>query len=178
MEFRSEVLFIGGRSGVGKSSVGNEIHTQLSAHGVRHCFIEGDNLDMGYPPPWEHGLAERNLSAMWRNYTSIGYSRLIYTNTASVRVIDELVAAMGDDPQVTAVLLSATNATARERLGRREIGSALDWHVERSNQVAEELDDLTPDWVHRVKTDDRSFADISQEVSGLTGWADPPQDSA
>jgi hypothetical protein len=67
---------------------------------------------------------------------------------------------------------------ARERLGRREIGSALDWHVERSNQVAEELDDLTPDRVHRAKTDDRSVADISQEVIGLTGWADPPQDSA
>ena len=112
---------------------------------------------------------------MWRNNTSIGYSRLIYTNTVSVRVIDELVAAMGDDPHVTAVLLSATNATARERLGRREIGSAHDWHVERSNQVAEELDDLTPDWVHRVKTDDRSVADISQEVIGLTGWADLPR---
>jgi hypothetical protein len=61
-------------------------------------------------------LAERNLSAMWRNYTSIGHSRLIYTNTASVKFIDELVSAMGDDPRVTAVLLTATDATARERL--------------------------------------------------------------
>jgi hypothetical protein len=133
-------------------SVGNEIHAQLSA--------------------------ERDLSAMWRNHTSIGCSRLIYTNTASVRVIDELVAAMGDDPRVTAVLLTATDATARERLGRREIGSALGWHIDRSNQVATELDDLAPDSVHRVKTDDRSVADISREVIGLTGWANPPQESA
>jgi adenylylsulfate kinase-like enzyme len=58
-------LFVGGRSGAGKSSVGLEIHAQLSAAGIRHCLIEGDNLDMAYPPPWEHGLAEQNLAAMW-----------------------------------------------------------------------------------------------------------------
>jgi hypothetical protein len=38
---------------------------QLSRAGIWHCLIEGDNLDMAYPPPWEHGLAERNLAAMW-----------------------------------------------------------------------------------------------------------------
>ena len=42
---RSEVLLIGGRAGVGKSSVGNEVHVQLSAARVWHAFIEGDNLD-------------------------------------------------------------------------------------------------------------------------------------
>lgn len=45
----SEALFIGGRSGVGKTAVGNEIHAQLSAAGVRHCLIDGDFLDMAYP---------------------------------------------------------------------------------------------------------------------------------
>ena len=72
----SEVVFIGGRSGVGKSCVGLQIHQQLSAAAVRHCLIEGDYLDMGYPTPWKHGLAERltnrailvtNLAAMWAN---------------------------------------------------------------------------------------------------------------
>jgi hypothetical protein len=43
---RTEVLLIGGRCGVGKSIVGSEIHAQLSAAGVWHCLIEGDNLDM------------------------------------------------------------------------------------------------------------------------------------
>ena len=56
MTGRSEALLIGGRSGTGKSSVGNEIHTQLSAAGVQHCLIEGDNLDLAYPPPQRHGL--------------------------------------------------------------------------------------------------------------------------
>jgi adenylylsulfate kinase-like enzyme len=72
-------LFIGGRAGVGKSGVGAEIHARLSAADVRHCLIEGDNLDQAWPVPWEqgHDLAERNLAAMWTNYRALGYRRMI-----------------------------------------------------------------------------------------------------
>jgi hypothetical protein len=167
---RSSVLFLGGRSGVGKSSVAIEIHEQLSALQARHCVIEGDNLDLAYPPPWEHRLAERNLAAMWANYRALGYRRLVYTNTVSVRFVAELTRAMGDDPQVTAVLLTASDETARERLTRREIGSALEPHVRRSDRAARELDDLTPGWVHRVPTDGRTVSALAAEAIVLTGW--------
>ena len=167
---RSEVLFLGGRSGVGKTSVANEIHVQLSAAGVRHCLIEGDNLGLAFPPPWEHGLAERNLAAMWGNYRALGYRRLIYTNTVSVRSVDTLTTAMNDDPLVTAVLLTAGDETARQRLAQREIGTALQTHVESSDRAARELAELTPDWVHRVTTDDRPVPGIAAEIITLTGW--------
>ena len=166
---RAEALFLGGRSGVGKSSVGYEIHARLSAADVRHCLIEGDNLDMAHPPG-EHGLAERNLATMWANYRALGHRRLIYTNTASVRVVSELTAAMGDDPLVTAVLLTADDTTARQRLARREIGTALDQHIERSDRAARELEQLSPSWVHRVPTDGRPVADIAAQIIALTGW--------
>jgi hypothetical protein len=180
MTGRSEAVFIGGRSGVGKSSVGQEMHAQLSAARIRHCLIEGDNLDLAYPPPWEHGLAERNLAAMWANYRALGYRRMIYTNTASVSgtVIGELTAAMGDGPQVTGVLLTCTDGTARERLGQREIGTALDWHIERSTVMAARLDSRVPGWVHRVVTDGRPVAGIAAEIIGLAGWAGAPPDRA
>jgi hypothetical protein len=170
---RTEALLIGGRSGAGKSTVGYEIHAQLSAAEVWHCLIEGDNLDMAYPPPWEHGLAEQNLAAMWANYRALGYHRMIYTNTASVleKVIGELTAAIGDDPQVTAVLLRCSSGTAHDRLSQREIGTALDWHVERSSLMARRLDEGAPSWVHRVETDRRPVADIAAEIIGLAGWA-------
>ena len=58
----SEVLLLAGRSGVGKSSVAFGCHDALRAAGVRHCVIDGDMLDMAYPTPWEHVLAERNLA--------------------------------------------------------------------------------------------------------------------
>jgi ABC-type dipeptide/oligopeptide/nickel transport system ATPase component len=168
---RSEVLLLGGRSGVGKSSVAAEIHVQLSAAGVRHCLIEGDNLDLAYPPPWQHGLAERNLAAMWGNYRVLGYRRLIYTNTMSVRFAGALTAAMGDDPQVTAVLLTADDNTARQRLARREIGAAFQQHVQRSDLAARELEELSPDHVHRIATDSRPVADLAAGIIALTGWA-------
>ena len=169
---RSEAVFVGGRSGAGKSSVGYKVHARLSAARVRHCLIEGDNLDMAYPPPWEHGLAEQNLAAMWANYRALGYRRMIYVNTASVlgKVTGGLAAAMGDGPRVTAVLLTCSDATARRRLARREIGTGLDRHIERSDLMARKLDRGAPGWVHRVLTDGRAVADIAAEVISLAGW--------
>jgi hypothetical protein len=169
---RSEVLLIGGRSGVGKSSCGYELVHQLRSARIRHALIEGDTLDEAWPPPWEHHLAERNLAAMWTNYTDLGYSRLIYTNTASVRsdVISTLVEAMGDDPLVVGVLLTASDTTALARLGGREIGSALELQVMRSNRAAAELEEQAPSWVQRVSTDGRGVVEVAGQVLGLTGW--------
>jgi hypothetical protein len=169
---QSSALFIGGRAGVGKSSVGYEIHAQLSAARVQHCLIEGDNLDMAWPAPHEHGLAEQNLAMMWANYRALGYRRMIYTNTASVleRVLGELTAAMGDGPRVSAVLLTCSDATARQRLSQRETGSELNWLIERSDLMARRLNKHAPAWVHRVATDSRAITEIAAEVIALSGW--------
>jgi hypothetical protein len=56
------------------------------------------------------------------------------------------------------------------RLAQREIGTALDWHLERSALMARRLDNRAPGWVHRVATDERAVADIAAEVISLTGW--------
>ena len=50
MTARSKALFLGGRSGSGKSNVGYEIHAQLPVARIQHCPIEGDKLDMAWPP--------------------------------------------------------------------------------------------------------------------------------
>jgi septum formation inhibitor-activating ATPase MinD len=173
----SAAVFIGGRSGVGKTSIGFEIHAQLSAAGIRHCLIDGDYLDMAYPPPWEHGLAERNLAMMWSIYRALGYRRLVYLNTASVlpEVVDSLTAAMGDGPTVCGVLLTCTQESARERLSRREIGSTPAAHLASSTDMASQLQRGAPSWVHRITTDDRTVADIAAEVIELIAWQhDPP----
>lgn len=175
MNERSQALFIGGRSGAGKTSVGYEVHAQLSAARVRHALIDGDNLDMAYPPPQRDGLAEQNLAAMWANYRSLGYRRLVYANTASVsrKVNDSLTTAMGDGPEVTAVLLTCSDATAHQRLARREIGTELAWHLERSTLMALRLERHAPSWVHRVPTDGRSVCELAADVISLTAWARP-----
>jgi hypothetical protein len=93
-------LLIGGRSGSGKSSVAHEIHKQLSSAGVMHACVEGDNLDLAYPPPWGRGLAEQNL------------------------------AALGSSVSITAVLLTARDATIRGRWrpGRSAAGFRPTWN--------------------------------------------------
>lgn len=78
MNAGSEVLFIGGRAGTGKTSVASALQELLSERQVKHAVLEGDALDLAYPPPWEHGLDARNLRAIWANYRALGYRRLIY----------------------------------------------------------------------------------------------------
>lgn len=165
------MLLLGGRSGVGKTSVAHEIHAQLAARQVRHCIVEGDNLDLAYPAPWAHGLAEKNLRAIWRNYVALGYSRLVLTNTVSVTMSDEIAEAMGDNPRVIGVLFTCSDRSTRDRLTRREIGSGLEVHLARSAQAALELDDVSPAWVSRVSAEDRAVEDVALEIIDITGWA-------
>ncbi len=171
----TEALFIGGRSGVGKTSVAAELHRQLSVSGITHCLIEGDNLDLAFPVPWQRGLqiAELNLTAMWANYRSAGYFRLIYINTAcvGVGVLHDLVQALGGDLVVRAVLLTASDEVAEARLGEREVGGGLDWHVARSRQAAQELEDDAPEWVWRINTDNAGVDDIAHEIITRLGWS-------
>jgi hypothetical protein len=163
---RSQLLLIGGRSGVGKSSVAFALHDLLSAERVRHAVIEGDGLDLAWPAPWEHGLAERNLAAMWSHYRDLGHTRLVYTNTVSVLHSGALAAAMGDDPVVTAVLLTADDETARARLAGREHGDSLAAHVHRSDTAARTLAAAPPD-VHRLPTDGRGVVELAREIRDL-----------
>jgi len=170
----SHLLLIGGRSGVGKSTVAAEVHRQLSERGVHHAWIEGDNLDMAFPVPWKQGyeLAEANLAAMWSNYRAHGYSRLMYVNTASVLpgVIDTLTTAMGDNPIVTGVLLTSSDEVARERLAQREIGAGLDYAVGRSIEAALGLASSTSTEVTRLDTDGRSPVHLAVDIIERTGW--------
>ncbi|MGO4593606.1 adenylyl-sulfate kinase [Leifsonia sp. 2TAF2] len=166
----TDVIFIGGRSGVGKTSVAAEASRILAHVGIRHAVIEGDNLDQAYPEPWRNGidLAERNLAAMWRNYQAVGYSRLLFTNTVSVLQLPELSAALGGEVRAFPVLLMATDETVADRLSLREVGSALREHIDRSRAAAAQLDAASD--AHRIRTDGRSVAEVAQDVLAAAGW--------
>jgi hypothetical protein len=174
-----EALLIGGRSGVGKSTVAWEVSAQLQDCSVAHCLIEGDFLDQAYPPPagdpTRRKLTEDNLAALWRNFAALGYRRLIYTNTVSILESDMIVRAMGGHPRVTSVLLTSTDETASARLSAREIGSQLDAHVHRSSAMARRLDQAPPLSVVRVPTDGRDVISIARDVVAAARWAGSPR---
>lgn len=171
---RSEVLFVGGRSGVGKSTAAEALHDLLVAADVRHAVIEGDLLDLAHPAPHvehpEAHLAERNLAAMWQAYRELGHHRLVYTNTVSVLEHERLAAAMGDDPVITTVLLRAADGPTAERLARRAGGEVPEAQVAHSTRTAGRLDAASGDAVARLDTDDLTPAQVAQRLAALTGW--------
>jgi gluconate kinase len=174
---RSEVLFLGGRSGVGKSTAAEALHDLLVAADVRHVVIEGDALDLAHPAPHvEHPhshLAERNLATMWSRYRELGHHRLVFTNTVAVLEQDALANAMGDEPAVTAVLLRASDAATADRLRRRSGGHLPEAQLAHSARTAWKLDTAVRDEVARVDTDDLTPEDVARRLASLTGWLIP-----
>jgi predicted kinase len=170
-----EALLIAGRSGVGKSTVAWEVSALLQAEGVAHCLIEGDNLAEVHPAPeddpYRSAITEANLASVWANYAALGHRRLIYTNTVSVLESGMVRRAMAGGPvRVTSVLLTAGDAVTEHRLSRRETGSQLAAHVERSARMSRRLDEEVPQGTVRVPTDGRPVTDVAREVRRVTGW--------
>lgn len=168
----SELLVIGGASGVGKSSVAFALHDLLSARDVQHAVVEGDALDLAHPAPWASRLAFRNLSAIWTNYRALGYRRLILTNTVSVLEAPALAEAMGDQPCVTAVLLQASPRTIHARLGTREQGESLAAHTARSRAAAVRLDAEAEPAVHRLNTEGSTAYEVAIRIDALLNWTE------
>jgi hypothetical protein len=168
-----EALLIGGRSGVGKSVVGWEVAAQLRSAGVAHAILEGDFMGQVHPPPPDQAeLVERNLTAVWANFAALGHSRLIYTNTLSVlpETTPMFQRALGADARLIRVLLTASDATARERLTDRERGSELEDGLRTSSARARVLDTAVAADTARIRTDGRSVIDVANEIVALTGW--------
>ncbi|MFZ3495531.1 hypothetical protein ACODT5_20295 [Streptomyces sp. 5.8] len=178
---QAEALLIGGRAGVGKTTVGWEVSARLRAASVAHCVTEGDSMGQAHPAPegdpGRRKIAEHNLAALWSNYAELGYRRLIHTHTVSVLAENEGMfrRAMGANLRIVRVVLTASDATTRERLTGRERGSELESELGSSARKARILDDRTPPGTVRVATDGRSVIDMAREVLDAINW--PPSTS-
>ncbi|MET8728660.1 AAA family ATPase [Streptomyces parvus] len=175
----AEVLLIGGRAGVGKTTVGWEVSALLRAEAVAHTVIDGDFMGQVHPAPEDDPhrtrITESNLTAVWANYARLGHRRLIYTNTMSVlpETTGMFERAMGAGVRIVRVLLTASDDTTRERLTGREIGSELEHELRASLRKARLLDQRAHANTVRVATDGRFVADIAREVVAATGWNGP-----
>lgn len=115
--------------------MGHEVSELLQAAGVSHALVDGDSLDPCYPvpdgDPRGTALTEANLGALWASCTAAGHDRLVYVNTVPVLEAPMVLRAVGG-AGVIGVLLTADDEVVGRRLAGREIGSALERHVERS----------------------------------------------
>ncbi|MGY1433648.1 ATP-binding protein [Streptomyces reniochalinae] len=173
----AEVLLIGGRAGVGKTTVGWEVSALLRVEAVPHAVIDGDFMGQVHPAPEgdpdRSKVTESNLRAVWANFAQRGYRRLIYTNTLSVLpgTTGMFERSMGAEVRIVRVLLTASDATAEERLRGRELGSELEKELRGSARKARLLDDRAHAETVRVATDGRLVVDIAREAVAATGWA-------
>ncbi|EGE44021.1 hypothetical protein ACIBCC_26460 [Streptomyces griseus] len=172
----AEALLIGGRAGVGKTTVGWEVSALLRAEAVAHTVIDGDFMGQVHPAPdgdpHRAKITESNLTAVWANFARLGHRRLIYTNTMSVlpETTGMFERAMGAGVGIARVLLTASDATTRERLEGRELGSELEQELAASLRKARLLDRRAHVNTVRVATDGRLVTDIAREVIAATGW--------
>lgn len=158
---------------------------QLRQHDISHVNIDTDYLNNIWPEEEGLDLFLKNLAAIWSNYYhSCGCPRLILSGTATVietdrirQTIEQVCNGTSEGrakdlvrAKVNAVILTTGDSVALERLGKREIGSALERHVASSKKWDRLFADF-PAWAHRVPTGGRGLKDIAADVLRYAGWA-------
>ncbi|KAL2862483.1 uncharacterized protein BJX67DRAFT_385621 [Aspergillus lucknowensis] len=179
-----QVILLSGRSGVGKTSVANEMHEQLKIRHIPHAHIDGDNMDMIYPEEDGSELFLCNLAAMFENYRRLrGCTRLIISGTAMVleqdgirQVIEDGIRRLsgpgeeGSALDMKGFILTGSNAVVAERLEKREVGSALDAHLASTDRMAAVLEDKVGSWAIRVSTDGQRIKDTAGKILEQACW--------
>lgn len=167
------VVIISGPVGVGKSSVGQEISDQLQERAIAHTFVDFDALAQTSPrpadDPYGTRLGSRNLMALWRNAAEAGSQNLIVAYVIETERDLEAITSAVPGANSIVVQLQASDAALAERVRKREIGSAHDWHANRAIELARSLALTGPaDMV--VQTDGRGVVDIAREIVERIGW--------
>ncbi|MFC0430443.1 hypothetical protein [Kutzneria buriramensis] len=171
-----EALLIGGRAGVGKTTVAWEVSALLQAAGVSHALVDGDFMGQVHPAPADDPdraeITACNLAAVWANFAALGHRRLVYVNTRVVLAENAIMfaRAMGPSVRLVRVLLTASDAETYSRLAGREVGSGLEREIAGSLRSARILEEQAPADTVRVATDGWTVADVARAVVSATGW--------
>jgi len=184
-------LWICGPSGVGKSSVGWEVFTQVRAAGVTAAYLDTDQIGFCRPEPQgdpdHYRLRSRNVAALWPNFLEAGARAMIVSGILEtpdgVRLFTEAV----PGASVTIVRLRATPETLRERIFRRGRGGGpqIPGKQELHGATAERLLAFWEDSVAAMETlernrigdvcidtDDRSVREVAWAIfAQAQGWS-------
>jgi hypothetical protein len=158
---------------LGKTATAAEINEILEERGVPHACVDMDWLG-AYAPRPEHDpfgadMAFRNLAAMWANFQAGGAQRIVVAaiigSREDVRKYERAI----PGAEVTVCRLHAPVAVLHERVRKREIGSALHWHLHRALEHVEMfegsgVEDFT------VDTEGRSVRDVALDALHGAGW--------
>jgi adenylylsulfate kinase-like enzyme len=151
------VLWLCGPPGVGKSTLGWEIFTQLTEAGIAAGFADIDQLGMCYPEhssdPGRHRMKTQNLGAVVANYRASG---------ARCVIVSGVVGPGG--PHAGMVPLAAFTVcrlrAGRDELKQRFLGRGGQHPLQRADLLEGALSDADA-------MDASDFADVCVDTSGL-----------
>jgi hypothetical protein len=106
-------------------------------------------------------VAEQALAALAPIYAAEGIGRLLLPRVIERPLHLELVHAALPGARFQVAWLQVSAETIAERLAAREVGSALEWHLQRA--LAHDLFDFVVDG-------ERPVRDVSVEVLQRAGW--------
>jgi len=113
------VLWIWGPPGVGKTTVGWEIRSELAAAGITAGYVDIDQLGMSEPAPADdphrYRLKASNLAAVIPNYGAVGAQILVVSGTGGI----EQARTLAESPAVTLCRLRLDHDELRIRLSDR-----------------------------------------------------------
>ena len=139
--------------GVGKSSVGWELFTQVRQLGIKAGYADADQLGLCYPPPDDdpvnQRIKSRNVGAVFTNYHEAGARCLILAGSVYSR--EEVAMYRNHLPEaaLTLCLLHAEPDIIRQRFLQRG------WAPKLVNEAVEEA----------IKLDRSDFVDLHVDTS-------------
>ena len=162
----TDVVVITGPCGVGKSSVGFECMELLERADVPAAFVDAE-LAYFHPKPeddrWGYGVAEEALRKLWQVYAEQGHQRLLLSRVVEDDEQRAIVERAVPDARLQLFRLVAGEDTIHARLSKREIGSGLEWHLQRSREIAQST-------LGEAVDAERDVATIARDVLLRAGW--------
>jgi predicted ABC-type ATPase len=162
----AEALIISGPPGAGKSTTGFRCLELLE----NAAMVDAELVYLSTAPeddPLNERIAEQALAALWGVYRAAGIERLLLPRVLMRQNHLELVRRALPGVALTVAWLDASAEVVAARLGAREGGDAVAWHVRRAAEV--EASGMRAHADFAVSAD-RPVEEVAREVLQRAGW--------
>jgi predicted ABC-type ATPase len=170
---QTHILLVSGPAGVGKSTLGYEIGTQLRQAGVAHVILDSDELDRVWPlnGAEQEALNRANLAAFWINASALGHCRLVLVGVfldpdANRTWIDAAI----PGAKVTRIVLDAPDEELERRVRTREIGSGAEDQLTRTLVQAHNFRRRNAGSPDLMATNGVAVAELARQVIERSRW--------